>query len=85
MKFKYLGDKEEMNAFGYDFSGGNTPEVMDERIIAKLQGNGHFMAVEEGLGETGIAATEAVGEPTEGEAAQSAPTAVRRGRKKLTV
>lgn len=42
MKFRYVGDKEEMKAFGFDFSGGAEVEVEDERVIRKLLGNSHF-------------------------------------------
>ena len=48
MKFKFLGDTKNMKVFGYDFSNGNTPDVTDEKVIAKLQGNKEFEAVEEG-------------------------------------
>lgn len=49
MKFKYLGDHKTMNVFGYDFADGATPDVTDEKAIAKLQGNAEFEAVD---GET---------------------------------
>ena len=45
MKFKYLGTNPYMVAFGYDFSGGATPDVTDERAIKKLSGNREFSAV----------------------------------------
>lgn len=48
MKFRYLGGKETMVAFGYDFSHGAEPDVTDEHAIAKLSGNSHFAAVGEG-------------------------------------
>lgn len=46
MIFKYLGGHKDMQAFGYDFSNGATPDVTDEKTIAKLQGNAEFEAVE---------------------------------------
>lgn len=46
MIFKYLGDHKDMQAFGYDFSNGATPDVTDEMVIAKLQGNPEFDVVE---------------------------------------
>jgi hypothetical protein len=45
MKFRYIGKKEEMKVFGYDFSNGATPDVTEETFIAKLSGNSHFEAV----------------------------------------
>jgi len=47
MKFRYLGDKKDMKAFGYDFSKGATPDVTDENAIKRLSGNNHFEAVDE--------------------------------------
>ena len=47
MRFRYLGDKENMTAFGYDFSNGATPEVEDANAVHRLNGNSHFEAVEE--------------------------------------
>ncbi len=47
MKFRYVGDKEEMKAFGYDFSNGETPDVTDETVIRKLSGNCHFEVVKD--------------------------------------
>lgn len=47
MRFRYLGDKDDMTAFGYDFRDGTTPDVTDAHAIAKLSGNNHFEAVEE--------------------------------------
>lgn len=46
MKFRYLGDKKDMQAFGYDFSNGATPDVTDEFAIMKLSGNNHFEVAE---------------------------------------
>ena len=46
MKFKFLGDTKNMKVFGYDFSNGATPDVTDEKAIAKLLGNAEFEAVE---------------------------------------
>ena len=56
MRFRYLGDKDDMTAFGYDFSGGSQPDVTDPQAIKKLSGNRFFEAVEqvtmqEGSGE----------------------------------
>lgn len=48
MKFKFLGDTKNMKLFGYDFSNGATPDVTDEKAIAKLLGNAEFEAVEGG-------------------------------------
>lgn len=45
MKFRYLGKNEGMIAFGYDFSGGATPDVTDEMAVRKLSGNSHFEVV----------------------------------------
>jgi hypothetical protein len=45
MKFKYLGKDENMVAFGYDFSEGQTPDVTDGNAIARLTGNPYFEAV----------------------------------------
>ena len=47
MKFRFLGDTKNMKVFGYDFSNGATPDVTDEKAIAKLFGNAEFEAVEE--------------------------------------
>lgn len=47
MKFKYLGTNPYMVAFGFDFSGGATPDVTDERAIKKLSGNREFTTVED--------------------------------------
>ena len=52
MRFRYLGNKDEMTAFGYDFSGGNTPDVADPHAIKKLRGNSHFECVEPLMVET---------------------------------
>jgi hypothetical protein len=49
MKFRYIGDKENMKVFGYDFSGGQTPDVTDENAIKRLQGN-HFFEVVDASG-----------------------------------
>lgn len=48
MKFKFIGDCKKMTTFGYDFSDGATPDVTDEKVIAKLLGNAEFEAIEEG-------------------------------------
>ncbi len=45
MKFKYLGDKQDMAVFGYDFSNGKTPEVTDAFAIGKLTNNMEFETV----------------------------------------
>ena len=47
MKFRYLGDKKDMKAFGYDFSKGATPDVTDENAIKRLSGNNTFEIVKE--------------------------------------
>lgn len=47
MKFKFLGDTKNMKVFGYDFSDGATPDVTDEKAIAKLLGNAEFKAIED--------------------------------------
>ena len=47
MKFRYVGKKEDMKVFGYDFTNGNVPDVTDSAFIAKLSGNSHFEAVKE--------------------------------------
>lgn len=47
MKFRYLGEEENMNVFGYDFSNQATPDVTEEMFIAKLTGNSHFETVKE--------------------------------------
>jgi hypothetical protein len=49
MKFKFLGDTKNMKVFGYDFSDGATPDVIDEFAIAKLMGNAEFEAVVESI------------------------------------
>lgn len=46
MKFRYLGEKQVMTAFGYDFSHGNIPDITDGHVISKLLSNSHFEAVE---------------------------------------
>lgn len=46
MKFAYVGDKIIMQAFGYDFSGGKTPDVTDANAIKRLLTNPHFECVE---------------------------------------
>jgi hypothetical protein len=56
MRFRYLGDKDDMTAFGYSFAGGNEPEVTDPHAIRKLSGNRFFEAVE----ETAVAMTDPV-------------------------
>jgi hypothetical protein len=48
MRFRYLGDKDEMVAFGYRFAGGNEPEVTDAHALRKLSGNRFFEAVDAG-------------------------------------
>lgn len=50
MKFRYVGEKEDMQVFGYDFSGGKITDVTDENAIKKLSGNTHFESVEEDKG-----------------------------------
>ena len=45
MKFRYLGDKTEMIAFGLEFSNGKTAGTTKKAVIAKLQGNSHFEEV----------------------------------------
>lgn len=47
MQFRYVGDKEDMAAFGYDFSAGNCPDVTDANTVKRLSGNSHFEAVAE--------------------------------------
>lgn len=47
MKFRYLGDKETMTAFGYDFSDGAIADVQDMNAITKLLHNSHFEPMEE--------------------------------------
>ncbi len=47
MKFRYLGKKEDMKVFGYDFTNGATPDVTEDIFVAKLSGNSHFEAVKE--------------------------------------
>lgn len=54
MKFRYLGEKEDMAVFGYDFSNGSTPEVTEELVITKLSGNSHFEAVEEDVNKPAV-------------------------------
>jgi len=52
MKFRYLGDKDNMQVFGYDFRDGATPDVTDDNAIKRLSGNRFFETVEEsGEGE----------------------------------
>lgn len=46
MKFRYLGNKETMTAFGYDFSNGVTVDVHDMNAISKLTSNSHFEQLE---------------------------------------
>lgn len=57
MKFRYLGKNEEMRVFGYDFSDGATPDVTEEKFIAKLKGNAEF-EVAEGASKPAAAKTE---------------------------
>jgi len=47
MKFRYLGEKDNMQVFGYDFRDGATPDVADENAIKRLSGNSHFEALPE--------------------------------------
>lgn len=47
MKFRYIAEKENMSVFGYDFSNGATPDVIEEIYIRKLSGNNHFEAAKE--------------------------------------
>lgn len=47
MKFRYLGNSEEMVAYGYDFRNGNEPDVTDENAIKRLSGNRFFEALPE--------------------------------------
>jgi hypothetical protein len=56
MRFRYIGDSDNMTVFGYSFAGGNEPEVADAHAIGKLSGNRFFEAVgevtmQEGSGE----------------------------------
>ena len=53
MKFRYLGEGE-MSVFGHCFSNGATPDVTEERYIAKLSGNSDFEAVKENSKKTAI-------------------------------
>ena len=45
MKFRYIGDKENMHVFGYDFRDGKEPDVTDANAIKRLTGNSHFEAI----------------------------------------
>ena len=47
MKFRYLGEKDNMQVFGYDFRDGATPDVTDENALKRLSGNSHFEVVDE--------------------------------------
>jgi hypothetical protein len=47
MKFKFIGDSENMIAFGYDFTNGNEPDVTDSHAIGKLSGNSFFEQVKD--------------------------------------
>jgi hypothetical protein len=47
MRFRYIGDSDNMTVFGYSFAGGNEPEVNDVHAIGKLSGNQFFEAVGE--------------------------------------
>lgn len=52
--FAYVGDHENMTAFGLTFrtEGVDTPcGTMDKTILAKLEGNSHFAEVEPSEGE----------------------------------
>jgi hypothetical protein len=51
--FRFIGDPrhdgngaERIEAFGLSFERVHATEVADARVIAKLAGNSHFMAVE---------------------------------------
>lgn len=46
MKFRYLGNKERMVAFGHDFSNGNEPDVTDANAIKRLSANRFFEALD---------------------------------------
>ena len=70
MKFRYLGDKEVMQAFGCDFSGGQTPDVTDDNAIKRLSGNRFFEVVEdEGSQQSGSESQETGSSEGEAEAA----------------
>jgi hypothetical protein len=56
MKFRYIGSSGNMTAYGYDFRGGNEPEVTDANAIKRLSGNRFFEVVE----ETAVAMTDPV-------------------------
>lgn len=45
MKFKYLGDADEVTLWGLTFPIGKAVEVADEFVIGKLEGNSHFEVV----------------------------------------
>lgn len=47
MKFRYLGEHENMRAYGYDFSNNKMPDVpkSDKLAFKKLSNNSHFQAV----------------------------------------
>jgi hypothetical protein len=47
VKFRYLGEKDNMTVYGYDFTNGNAPDVTDELAIRKLSGNSQFEAIKE--------------------------------------
>jgi len=51
VKFKFLGTTSPMTAFGYDFTGGKTPDVVEPAFIAKLQGNAEFECVTDSTAE----------------------------------
>ena len=90
MKFRYIGTNENMTVFGYDFSGGLTPDVTDAVAIAKLSGNSHFVLIKEDkqdkrrhlpapgvIGQVEKAAAETESEKLpEGEDRKPAPTAI---------
>jgi len=62
MKFRYLGDHEVMQVYGYDFSGGATPDVTDARAVAKFTGNREFELVEEPADCDGLESLDADGD-----------------------
>lgn len=52
MKFRYIGDSDKMQVFGYDFRDGATPEVTNPHALQKLSGNQFFEALPEEDEET---------------------------------
>lgn len=49
MKFTYVGEEQETDAFGLRFPAGVPVDVEDEHAVKKLRGNAQFVEVFDGV------------------------------------